>query len=93
MKSLSHEKIAQVDEEVLKNFIKNAIEINEKDDSVLTVEIKLFIVNFLTESMLKGQKNQNRKLDVEQWYSDLSNNAEMFQSGQELYLRSQLEIP
>lgn len=28
MKSLSHEKIAQVDEAVLKNFIKNAIEIN-----------------------------------------------------------------
>ena len=57
----SHDHISNIDQEVLMKFISNVIEINARDDTVLSDDIKLFIVNFLSESMLTEHSKMNRK--------------------------------
>jgi|JI6StandDraft_1071083.scaffolds.fasta_scaffold07109_8 hypothetical protein len=90
----SHDHISNIDQEVLMKFISNVIEINARDDTVLSDDIKLFIVNFLSESMLTEHSKMNRKQDLEIWYCDLGQEeVEMFQRGQELYLKARYDIP
>lgn len=82
----SHDHISKIDRGVLKNFISNVIDINARDDSVLSDNIKLFIVNFLSESMLNEQSNLRRKRDLDMRFSDINQEkVAVFQKGQELY--------
>lgn len=60
----SHDHITHIDQEVLMKFISNVIDINTRDDSVLSDDIKLFIVNFLSESMLTEHRKASRKQDL-----------------------------